>query len=104
MLQSTKKFQEVISLYIQSNQMRMIFQDDWDMYNVIYNFLKVFYTPTNDCSGVYYLTTQLVITHIYCITNNFKAIREKLIFKYACAVMELKIKLSSIESFITAIN
>ena len=51
-------------------------------------FLEVFYTATKECSGVYYPTTQLVITHIYNIAYNFKDHRKNLIFTYACVVME----------------
>ena len=71
--------------------MGIIVQDDWDVSNVICNFLEFFYTTTKKCLGVYYLTTQLVITHIYNIANNFREHRKNPIFTNTCAVMKIKI-------------
>ena len=61
------------------------------MSNVVYNFLEFFYTATKECSGIYYSTTQLVITPIYNIAHNFKDHRENPIFTDTCATMEIKI-------------
>ena len=59
MLQSTQNFQEMISHFVQTNQMGIILQDDWDVSNAVCNFLEVFYTAIKECSGVYYLTINL---------------------------------------------
>ena len=91
MLQSTNKFEDIISLYVQQNQLNMIFPDDWDVYRVICNFLEVFYIATKECSGIYYPTIQLVISYIYNIAQNFKEHRDNPIFTAACAVMKIKI-------------
>ena len=88
MLQSTQKFEKVISLYVQANNMGMILQDDWDVCNATFKFFKINYTASNDCFGVYYPTTQLVIIHIYHIANNFKEHRDLPIFKDACVEMK----------------
>ena len=70
--------------------MGMIFQYDWDMCNAVCKFLEFFYIATADCSGVYYLTTQLVITHIHHIANNFKKYKKNSILKDACGLIEIK--------------
>ena len=91
MLQSTNQFKNIISLYVQQNQLNMIFPDDWEVCRSICNFLEVFYIATKECSGVYYPTIQLIISHIYNIAQIFQEYRDNPIFTNACVVMEIKI-------------
>ena len=70
--------------------MSIIFLDDLDVCNVVCNLLEVFYTATNDCSGIYYFTTQLVITHIYHADSTFKEYRKNSTFKDVCVIMKIK--------------
>ena len=89
--------------------MGMILQDDWDVYNAIYKFLKVFYTVTNDFSSIYNFENHknLPIFKNTCdaLEINFLKYWMNLpTFFMLLAIMNPMIKLSGVEFFITAIN
>ncbi|KAH7653156.1 Ribonuclease H-like protein [Dioscorea alata] len=65
---------------------------DWEVSNLIKEFLKIFYTSTNIFSGVYYATTSVIVNQIFFISEVFARYRHDPNVALIVAPMEVKFK------------
>ena len=93
-LEAALHYQEVISAVYNaaSSTPGNLSRLDWQICECFYQFLKVFYDATVFLSGVYYPTSHHAIHKLYKIVNQFDIHRKVPIFAEAVASIEAKFK------------
>ena len=75
MIRDLIRDKQMFTTFVNANSHGTIFlcDADWDIANMVMQFLEVLYDATNILSGVYYPTTPLLVHQIYFLADHLKA-------------------------------
>jgi hypothetical protein len=93
MLKKLEGYKKIITVFVNVNALDIdlvLTEADWYMVKHFREFLMPFYVATNVLSGVYYLTSCLVIDYIWLIVESFAKHRSDSLLCTVVAPMELK--------------